>query len=156
MIGFIIGLMEDKGSLLLPDTGCIIAICRPMPGFVKQIVFVREVNICIYMCVCVCVCVLYACVVCVCRVCVCGVYVACACGVCMCVCVCVVCVCCVCVVCVCVCTCVCVRLPSTSLLISSGKIWIPHDWLNNLYGFYMAVVVGILLVGMASESKHII
>ena len=34
------------------------------------------------------------------------------------------------------------------LLIISGMIWTPHDWLNKFYNFYMAAVVS-SLVGMA-------
>ena len=30
------------------------------------------------------------------------------------------------------------------LLIISGVIYTPYDWLNKLYGFYMAAVVGII------------
>ena len=40
--------------------------------------------------------------------------------------------------------CVC---PPPRLLITSGVMWCdietPYDWLNKLYGFYMAAVVGI-------------
>ena len=53
-----------------------------------------------------------------------------------------------------VCMCVCVRvhvrvhvhvcIPSPRLLIPSGMIWTPYDWLNKLYICYMATVVGIL------------
>ena len=79
------------------------------------------------MCVlCVCVCV-YACA-CMCvRVCV---------HVCMCVCVCV-------CMCVCMCVCVCVCLPPR-LLITSGVIWTPYDWLNKFYSFYAAAVLSII------------
>ena len=38
----------------------------------------------------------------------------------------------------CVCVCVC---PPLRLLITSGVIWTPHDWLNKGYCFYMAAVV---------------
>ena len=43
--------------------------------------------------------------------------------------------------CVCVCLCVC---PPPRLLITSGMIWTPYDWLNKFYSFYMvtAVVIG--------------
>ena len=44
---------------------------------------------------------------------------------------------------VCLCMCVCVRLPPR-LLITSGVIWIPYDWLNKFYSFYVAAVVGIV------------
>ena len=60
-------------------------------------------------------------------------------SVCFCVCVCVfVCVCvCICVcVCVCVCVCLCVcACPPLRLLITSGMIWTPYDWLNKGYSF---------------------
>ena len=42
------------------------------------------------------------------------------------------------------CVCVCVSAPR--LLITSGVIWCdidPYDWLNKLYGFYMAAVVNV-------------
>ena len=34
--------------------------------------------------------------------------------------------------------CVC---PPPRLLITSGMIWSPYDWLNNFYSFYVAAVV---------------
>ena len=45
-------------------------------------------------------------------------------------------------VCVCVCVCVysCVYLPP-NLLITSGVIWTPYDWLNKFYSCYMTTVV---------------
>ena len=59
----------------------------------------------------------------------------------MCVCVCV----CVCVcLCVCLCMCLCVYVSAPRLLITSGKIWTPYDWLNKLYSCYMAIVVAIV------------
>ena len=54
---------------------------------------------------------------------------------------------CVCVrVCVCVCVCVCLCAfvsvcPPPRLLITSGVIWTPYDWLNKFYSFYMVAVV---------------
>ena len=33
--------------------------------------------------------------------------------------------------------------PSPRLLLTSGMIWTPYDWLNNFYTFYVAAVVGI-------------
>ena len=39
--------------------------------------------------------------------------------------------------------CVCVCLTSR-LLLSSGMIWIPYDWLNKFYSCYVAAVVGII------------
>ena len=44
-------------------------------------------------------------------------------------------------VCVCICVCVCL-LPW--LLITSGMIWIPYNWLHKFYNFYMAAVVNII------------
>ena len=54
-------------------------------------------------------------------------------------------------VCVCVCACACVRayvcvcvcLP-LRLLVTSGVIWTPCDWLNKFYSFCMATVVVIV------------
>ena len=40
--------------------------------------------------------------------------------------------------CVCACGCVC---PPLRLLITSGVIWTPYDWLNKGYSLYMAAVV---------------
>ena len=37
----------------------------------------------------------------------------------------------------------CVSLLSR-LLITSGVIWIPYDWLNKFHNFYMAAIVGII------------
>ena len=44
--------------------------------------------------------------------------------------------------CVCVCVCVCV-CPPPRLLITSGMILTPYDWLNKFCNCYMAIVVGI-------------
>ena len=44
-------------------------------------------------------------------------------------------------VCVCVCMCVC---PPPRLIITSGVIWTPCDWLNKFYSCYMATVVVIV------------
>ena len=30
------------------------------------------------------------------------------------------------------------------LVVTSGMIWTPHDWLNKFYSFYMAVMVSII------------
>ena len=38
------------------------------------------------------------------------------------------------------CLCVCVS-PPPRLLITSGVIWTPYDWLNKFYSFYMATAV---------------
>ena len=43
-------------------------------------------------------------------------------------------------VCECLYACVC---PPPRLLITSGVICTPYDWLNKFYGFYMAAMVGI-------------
>ena len=40
--------------------------------------------------------------------------------------------------------CVCVCLSAPRLLITSGVIQTPYDWLNKFYGFYMTAVVGIV------------
>ena len=42
---------------------------------------------------------------------------------------------------VCVCVCVCSPL---RLVITSGMIWTPYDWLNKFYSFCMAAIVGIV------------
>ena len=47
-------------------------------------------------------------------------------------------------VCVCVCLCACVYVSAPRLLIISGRILTPYDWLNKFYSFYMAAIVGIL------------
>ena len=39
------------------------------------------------------------------------------------------------------CVCVC---PAPRLLITSGMIWTPYDWLNKFYSFYMATLVNIV------------
>ena len=43
--------------------------------------------------------------------------------------------------CVCMCVRVCVCVSAPRLLITSGVIWTPYDWLNNFYSFYMMSVV---------------
>ena len=40
---------------------------------------------------------------------------------------------------VCMCVCVCVSAPR--LLITSGVMWTPYDWLKKVYSFYMAIAV---------------
>ena len=37
--------------------------------------------------------------------------------------------------------CACVCVPTLRLLITSGMIWTPYDWLNKLWSFYIAAVV---------------
>ena len=44
-------------------------------------------------------------------------------------------------VCACVCVCMCVCLPLRLLLITSGVIWTPYDWLNKFCSCYIATVV---------------
>ena len=54
--------------------------------------------------------------------------------------------------CVYVCMCVC---PPLRLLITSGVIWTPYDWLNKFYSRYMAIVV--LIVnrhGLGIDTRH--
>ena len=41
------------------------------------------------------------------------------------------------------CTCLCM-CPPLRLLITSGVIWSPYDWLNKFYSCYMASAVGII------------
>ena len=56
----------------------------------------------------------------------------------------------------CVCVCVCVSLPSR-LLITSGVIWAPYDWLNKFYSCYMATVVVIVNghgLGIGTCRRH--
>ena len=45
--------------------------------------------------------------------------------------------------CVCVCVCVCV-CSAPRLVIASSMIWIPYDWLNKFYSFYVGAIVGIV------------
>ena len=42
---------------------------------------------------------------------------------------------------VCMCVCVC---PPPRLTLTSGVIWTPYDWLNQLYSFHIAAVVGMV------------
>ena len=42
---------------------------------------------------------------------------------------------------VCICVCVC---PPPRLLITSGMIWTPYNWLNKFYSRYMAIIVVII------------
>ena len=51
-----------------------------------------------------------------------------------------------------VCFCVC---PPLRLLITSGVIWTPYDWLNKFYSRYMAIVVGIVNGrGLGIDTRH--
>ena len=53
----------------------------------------------------------------------------------------------------CVCVCVC---PPPRLLITSGMIWTPYDWLNKFYSCYMAIVVVIVnRRGLGIDTRHI-
>ena len=54
----------------------------------------------------------------------------------------------------CVCVCVC---PAPRLLIISGVIWTPYDWLNKFYSHYMEVVVIIINgrdLGIDTHHSH--
>ena len=56
---------------------------------------------------------------------------------------------------VCVCVCVCVSIPR--LLITSGVICSPYDWLNKSYSCDMATVVVIINgfgLGIATRHRH--
>ena len=37
-----------------------------------------------------------------------------------------------------------------------GMMWTPYNWLNKFYNFYMRAVIGIIIVGVALELKHLI
>ena len=39
------------------------------------------------------------------------------------------------------CVLVCVCVSTLTLLITSGVIWTPYDWLSKFYSFYMAALV---------------
>ena len=55
---------------------------------------------------------------------------------------------------VCLCVCVCVCLPPR-LLITSGVIWTPYDWLNKFYNQYMAIIVVIVNGhGLGIDMRH--
>ena len=57
-------------------------------------------------------------------------------------------------VCMCACVSVCVCVP-LSLLITSGKIWTPYDWLNKFYSCYMAIVVCVVDgCGFGIDTRH--
>ena len=51
-----------------------------------------------------------------------------------------------CRLCVCVCACVraCVCVPTPRLLLTSGMIWTPYEWLNKFYSCCMVIVIGII------------
>ena len=54
----------------------------------------------------------------------------------------------------CVCVFVC---PPLRLLITSGVIWTPYDWLNKFYSCYMATVVIIINghgLGIGTRYRH--
>ena len=57
---------------------------------------------------------------------------------------------------VCVCVCVCVYVcPPLRLLITSGVIQTPYDWLNKFYSHYMAIVVIIVNGrGLGIDKRH--
>ena len=53
------------------------------------------------------------------------------------------------------CVCVCLRMSlPPRLLITSGMIWTPYDWLNKFYSFYVAAVVGIVTRHGHSIDHH--
>ena len=58
----------------------------------------------------------------------------------------------------CVCVCVCAHVhvcPPLRLLITSGVMWIPYDWLNKLYSFNVAAVVSIISrCGLSTKAHH--
>ena len=45
--------------------------------------------------------------------------------------------------------------PPPRLLITSGMIWTPYDWLNKFYSFYMAAEV-VISSGRGLRIKHIV
>ena len=49
------------------------------------------------------------------------------------------------------CVCVC---PPPRLLITSGGIWTPYDWLNKFYSFYVVAVVSIISWQGLSNDVH--
>ena len=50
---------------------------------------------------------------------------------------------------------VCVLYLPLTLLITSGVIWIPYDWLHKSYGFYVAAVVIIITKhGLSIDAHH--
>ena len=52
------------------------------------------------------------------------------------------------------CMCVCVW-PPFRLIIISGMIWTPCDWLNKFYSFYVAAIVGIVSThGLSTDACH--
>ena len=56
----------------------------------------------------------------------------------------------------CLSVCVCVCLPPR-LLITSGMMWTPYDWLNKFYGCHMATVVVIVNerdLGIGMRHRH--
>ena len=60
-------------------------------------------------------------------------------------------------VCVFACGCVCVFVSTPRLLITSGVIWTPYDWLNKFYSCYMAIVVVIVNgrgLGIDTRRRH--
>ena len=48
-----------------------------------------------------------------------------------------------------------VCVPALRLLITSGMIWTPYDWLNKLYSFNMVAAVGIISrCGLKIDAHH--
>ena len=59
---------------------------------------------------------------------------------------------------VCLCVCVCVYVcvcPPSKLLITSGVIWTPYDWLNKGYGFLWQLLL-LSVMGVTLELKCIV
>ena len=55
-----------------------------------------------------------------------------------------------------VCMCVCVSVSAPRLLITSGMMWTPYDWVNKFYSFYMATafVIGCSRHGLRIEAHR--
>ena len=54
-----------------------------------------------------------------------------------------------------ICVCVFVCVSALRLLITSGVIWTPYDWLNKFYSCYMAIVVIIVnRCGHGIDTHH--
>ena len=51
--------------------------------------------------------------------------------------------------------CLCVCVSTLRLLITSGVIWTPYDWLNKFYSCYMTIVVIIVnRCGLGIDMRH--
>ena len=50
---------------------------------------------------------------------------------------------------------VCAHVSTPKLLITSGVIWTPNDWLNKFYYFYAAAAISIVSRhGFRNEAQH--